>query len=106
MSLFANDLITTEPESPEIFTSNDESHPYTIFYNGAKYFVHVAPNEALALEIILNKTEYARPWIELGNILFEWRIDPNLWKVTCAFHYVVSGEQFNWISSELEKMRK
>jgi hypothetical protein len=101
-----SDITNTITIEPEIFKSIDSTHPYTVFCDGfTSRLIHITLEQALALEIILNKTDNARPWITLGDILFEWRIDPNLWLVKCDFHTIVSEAQFDWITNELSKMR-
>ena len=36
----------------------------------------ISPKQAIDLEIKLNKSIYSKEWINLGNMLYKWRIDP------------------------------
>ncbi len=87
-------------------TPTDENYPYTVFCD---YFqnrhISITPREAIDIEIILNKTEYSRPWKAFGDILFKWRIDPRYYLVECATHYFVSETQFEWINRQVNNMR-
>ena len=71
----------------EHYKNNDSNYPYSVFCEHYENKVmHVSPRQALDLEIILNKTANARTWIELGDILFEWRLNPEFYKIECDFH--------------------
>ena len=57
----------------------------------------ISPTQAIDLENKLNKSEYAITWIELGDILYEWRINPKYYKIKCDINYEVTKEQMAWI---------
>ena len=61
----------------------------------------ISSKQALDLELKLNKTEYATKWCNLGNILYEWRLDPRLYALKCERSYTITNEQFNWIYKNL-----
>ena len=64
--------------------------------------IFLSPSQALALEIQLNTSEYAREWIELGDVLFKWRIDPALYHVEGFRHYSITRDQYIWITKNLK----
>jgi hypothetical protein len=106
----SNNLEISESVVPEIceqiiVKNNDVNYPYTVFcQNDKTKFKHISPSQAHSLEIILNKTQYSREWIKLGDMLFKWRINPIYYQMNDDYHYMVSNAQFNWIEMELAKM--
>ena len=95
-------------ESKDYLYDKYLAEPYTIicnFYciNGyEKNYITLSPKQALQLEVKLNKTNKRREWIELGNILYKWRIDSNLYIMEESHVYDVSYEQFKWINKNLQ----
>lgn len=64
--------------------------------------IFLSPDEALDLEIKLNTSQYGREWIELGNILYKWRIDPTLYHVEGPRHFSINRDQYIWITKNIK----
>ena len=57
----------------------------------------ISPTQAIDLENKLNKSEHAINWIELGDILYAWRLNPKYYKINRDYNYEVTREQMAWI---------
>tara|TARA_Y200000002_G_scaffold370292_1_gene365590 strand:+ start:1122 stop:1358 length:237 start_codon:yes stop_codon:yes gene_type:complete len=57
----------------------------------------ISNKQALDLEIKLNKSIYSHKWKKIGDILFDWRLNPLYYKIKSPLSYVVTKEQYNWI---------
>ena len=68
--------------------------------------IHLNHNQALDLEIKLNRTVYGKIWRNLGKMLYEWRIDPNFYLISVPKQYNITNEQFQWISSNIDYSKR
>lgn len=75
------------------------SKHYKLYTDNEKYFI--TNDEALILELRLNKSEYGRAWSLLGDILYKWRLDPTKYQVTCDMEYKVTTYQLSWIKNNI-----
>ena len=60
----------------------------------------VSPKQAIDLELKLNLLEPKR-WGELGDILYEWRLNPNNNKITCDTLFKINNVQMLWIQENI-----
>lgn len=63
--------------------------------------LNISSKQALDLELKLNTSPYSREWIQLGDILYAWRIDPRYYKLTCDTTYKISRAQYEWIKENI-----
>lgn len=75
------------------------SKHYKLYTDNEKYFI--TNDEALVLEMRLNKSEYGRVWSLLGDTLYNWRLDPTKYQVSGNMQYKVSDYQLNWIKNNI-----
>jgi hypothetical protein len=61
----------------------------------------ISPKQAIDLEIKLNKTIYSKEWIELGDILYKWRIDPTYYQIENPLFFNITKEQMEWITKNI-----
>jgi len=77
------------------------SKHYKLYTEDKKLFID--HNEALILELKLNKSEYGKVWSLLGDILYNWRLDPTKYQVTCDMEYRITEYQLNWIKNNIKQ---
>ena len=63
--------------------------------------MEISNKQALDLELKLNKSIYAKLWIKLGNTLYNWRLNPQYYKINSPLYYKVTNDQFNWIKNNM-----
>ena len=61
----------------------------------------ISPKQALALELKLNKSQYKKEWIKLGDCLYNWRLNPKYNKIQGELFYKVTTEQMKWIKENI-----
>ena len=61
----------------------------------------ISTKQALDLEIKLNQSEYRKSWKNLGDLLFDWRLNPLYYKIKSPLNYKVTKNQYNWIKNNL-----
>ena len=61
----------------------------------------ISTKQALNLEIKLNKSEYGKSWRKLGDLLFDWRLNPLYYKIKSPLSYKVSKKQLEWIENNI-----
>jgi len=54
----------------------------------------ISPKQSIDLEIKLNKSIYSNEWIELGNMLYKWRIEHPLF-------FNITKEQMEWVKKNI-----
>ena len=74
------------------------SKHYKLYTDNEKYFI--TNDEALVLEMRLNKSEYGRVWSLLGDTLYNWRLDPTKYQVSGNMQYKVSDYLYNVLRSK------
>jgi hypothetical protein len=57
--------------------------------------------QSLDLELKLNTSPFSRKWVDLGDILYAWRLDPRYNKLTHDTSYTVSRAQYEWIKENI-----
>jgi hypothetical protein len=62
----------------------------------------ISPNEALNLELKLNKSPYGTTWRNLGDVLYACRLNPNSVSVSQT-EYTITYEQASWIKQNIKK---
>jgi hypothetical protein len=77
------------------------SKHYKLYTEDKKLFID--HNEALILELKLNKSEYGKVWSLLGDILYNWRLDPTKYQVTCDMKCKVTEYQLDWIKNNIKQ---
>ena len=77
------------------------SKHYKLYTENEKIFID--HNEALILELKLNKSEYCKVWSLLGDILYNWRLDPTKYQVNYDMEYRISRYQLNWIKNNIKQ---
>tara|TARA_B110000261_G_scaffold132359_1_gene148769 strand:- start:239 stop:472 length:234 start_codon:yes stop_codon:yes gene_type:complete len=60
----------------------------------------ISNQQALDLEIKINKSIYDRLWSQLGDILYKWRLNPQYYEIE-PLSYNVTKEQLNWINKNM-----
>jgi len=57
-----------------------------------EYIIVVTSENALQIELLLNKSPYGYFWSDLGDILYKWYND-------CPVNptYIITIEQYNWL---------
>jgi len=61
----------------------------------------ISPNEALDLELKLNKSAYGTIWRNLGDMLYACRLNPNLVRVTQTV-FTITADQALWINQNIK----
>ena len=61
----------------------------------------ISPKQALDLEEKLNRSKYARDWRDLGDILYDWRLNPQYNKVERDPYTSISQNQLIWITNNI-----
>lgn len=61
----------------------------------------ISSKQALDLELKLNTSPYSRTWIDLGDILYAWRIDPRYNELTHDTNYKITTAQYEWIKQNI-----
>ena len=61
----------------------------------------ISTKQALDLEIKLNHSEYGKNWRKLGDLLFDWRLNPLYYKIKSPLSYKVSKKQYHWIKNNI-----
>jgi len=61
----------------------------------------ISPKQALALELKLNKSQYKKEWIKLGDCLYNWRLNPKYNKIQGELFYKVTTQQMKWIKENI-----
>jgi hypothetical protein len=61
----------------------------------------ISTKQALNLEIKLNQSNFAKLWGKLGDLLFEWRLNPLYYKIKSPLSYKVSKKQLEWIENNI-----
>ena len=61
----------------------------------------ISPKQALALELKLNKSQYKKEWIKLGDCLYNWRLNPKYNKIQGELSYKVTTQQMEWIKENI-----
>ena len=77
------------------------SKHYKLYTENEKIFID--HNEALILELKLNKSEYCKVWSLLGDILYNWRLDPTKYQVNYDMEYRITKYQLNWIKNNIKQ---
>lgn len=60
----------------------------------------ISNQQAIDLELKLNKSIYGRLWYQLGDILYKWRLNPQYYKIE-YLSYNVTKEQLKWINKNM-----
>jgi hypothetical protein len=60
----------------------------------------ISNQQALDLEIKINKSIYDSLWSQLGDILYKWRLNPQYYEIE-PLSYNVTKEQLNWINKNM-----
>ena len=66
-------------------------------------YIEISSSQALDLEKKLNLSKYSHEWIQLGNILYAWRLDPEYFKIIFSKGYDINLEQFEWVINNIKK---
>ena len=61
----------------------------------------ISPKQAIDLELKLNKSEFGMKWIELGDCLYNWRLNPKYNKIKGQLFHKVSPQQMQWIKENI-----
>lgn len=61
----------------------------------------ISPNEALNLELELNKSAYGTTWRNFGDVLYACRLNPNSNSVTQT-KYTITAEQASWMKQNIQ----
>jgi len=77
------------------------SKHYKLYTEDERLFID--HNEALILELRLNKSEYGKVWSLLGDILYNWRLDPTKYQVNCDMECKVTEYQLDWIKNNIKQ---
>ena len=76
--------------------------PYVLISLSNK--INISSEEALKLEIKLNLNSFSKKWKKLGNVLFNWRNDPEYFIIHQQPFYLISEQQFEWIYTTLSTL--
>lgn len=68
-------------------------------------YIYISPEGAIKLEIELNLSPFSIKWKSLGNVLFNWRINPDYYIIDQPLFYLVSEKQLEWINYTLRKIK-
>lgn len=71
-----------------------------LLYDEAGGILTLTQQEALSLELALNKSEYDRKWIKLGDRLYAW-FDA---RKDVSHNYKITTEQLQWLRKTLSKI--
>ena len=63
-------------------------------------FINISHDQALDLELKLNLTEFSDEWSQLGDFLYQARLNPKLFNVT-NLTYKVNNYQLEWIKENI-----
>ena len=63
-------------------------------------FINISHDQALDLELKLNLTEFSDEWSQLGDFLYQARLNPKLFNVT-NLTYKVNNDQLEWIKENI-----
>tara|TARA_Y100000389_G_C17309190_1_gene437063 strand:+ start:600 stop:851 length:252 start_codon:yes stop_codon:yes gene_type:complete len=66
-------------------------------------YIDLSCSQALDLEQKLNLSKNSRKWIQLGNVLYAWRLDPDYFEIKFSKGYDVSLEQFEWVINNIKE---
>ena len=77
------------------------SEPYVLI--SLNNYIYISSQEALNLEIQLNLSLFSRKWINLGNVLYNWRINRDYYVNNQPSYYLISEQQLDWIYNSLLK---
>tara|TARA_B100000927_G_C16473706_1_gene472539 strand:- start:5259 stop:5567 length:309 start_codon:yes stop_codon:yes gene_type:complete len=61
----------------------------------------ISPQQAIDLELKLNKSEYGMKWVELGDCFYNWRLNPKYNKIKGELFYKVTKKQMEWIKKNI-----
>ncbi len=61
----------------------------------------ISPGQAIDLELKLNNSEYGMKWIQLGDCLYNWRLNPKYNKIKGQLFHKVSAQQMQWIKQNI-----
>ena len=61
----------------------------------------ISTKQALDLELKLNQSEYGKSWRKLGDLLFDWRLNPLYYKIKSPLSYKVNKKQYHWIRNNI-----
>ena len=64
----------------------------------------ISNENALKLEIKLNHSLFSNKWKKLGDILYDWRIDSKYYVNDSPSYFLVSEQQFKWLSNTLSNL--
>jgi hypothetical protein len=79
----------------------EKTKPYKLFSNNS--CIRINHIQALSLELKLNVSQYGRKWILLGDVLYKWRLDPEMYNISIAHEYSVTEDQIEWIRENNKK---
>ena len=61
----------------------------------------LSPKQAIDLELKLNKSDFGMKWVELGDCLYNWRLNPKHNKIKGQLFHKVSAQQMQWIKQNI-----
>jgi hypothetical protein len=65
----------------------------------------ISPQQALDLELKLNRTSNGREWMSLGDILFKWRLS-STGTIQPIKTFDVTREQMDWIKANIDDTKR
>ena len=78
----------------------EKTKPYKLFTNNS--FIRINNTQALSLELKLNVSVNGRKWILLGDTLYNWRLNPDIYEISIPHEYNITDEQMEWIKINLK----
>lgn len=66
-------------------------------------YIELSCSQALDLENKLNLSKHSQDWDKLGNVLYDWRLDPDYFEIKISKGYDVSLEQFEWVINNIKE---
>ena len=60
--------------------------------------LNITRHNALSIELILNQSKFGHEWSKLGDILYCWSKDPEIYEINENVYYITQ-EQYDWILS-------
>lgn len=59
---------------------------------------NITRQNALFIELLLNKSEYGHEWSNLGDVLYSWSRDPEIYEIN-QYTYYITKNQYDWLLS-------
>ena len=63
--------------------------------------LNISSKQALDMELKLNTSPYSRMWIDFGDILYAWRLDPRKYTLDCDTTYTITHFQYKWVQQNI-----